>query len=96
MVCVFAMVSRWQEPWITPVESMQKAVWSDTWRSEAPFYEVVYDIIDPQKLTVLTRRESQNMPRNFYIRDIKRNKEKPITSLVNPYLMLEGVKKERI
>jgi len=66
------------------------------WRSEAPFYEVPFALLDPQKATVLTRRESTNEPPNYFIRNWKTGKLTQLTDFDNPYQELEGIGKELI
>lgn len=66
------------------------------WRCAAPYYEQVVRVIDPDKLTFITSRQSTDQPVNFFIRDIKKKKVSPITSYPNPYPSMEGVSKELI
>ena len=66
------------------------------WRCQAPYYEYISDVLDPDKLVLLTNRQSQTQPGNYYVRDLKRNKMTAITDVQNPYPMMEGVTKERI
>ncbi|WP_295654038.1 prolyl oligopeptidase family serine peptidase [uncultured Mucilaginibacter sp.] len=66
------------------------------WRCKEGEYESVSDVIDPDKLVVLTRRETQTEVPNYYIRDIAANTAKQITSFANPYPQLIGVSKEKI
>jgi dipeptidyl aminopeptidase/acylaminoacyl peptidase len=67
------------------------------WRSQAPYYETVIDVIDPTAGVFLTSRESQTEAPNYYIRNTKK-KIAPIaiTNFTNPYAGLEGIKKEKI
>ena len=66
------------------------------WRSEAPWYEMPVRIIDPERGMVLTRRESNDMHPNFYLRDIRRNRLTQITELPDPFPQLRDVYKEMI
>ncbi|MBT5427146.1 MAG: prolyl oligopeptidase family serine peptidase [Bacteroidetes bacterium] len=66
------------------------------WRSEAPYYETVVKLYDVKKLMMITNRQSKTEPSNYFIRDLKKNKIKQITSFENPYPFMEGVKKEMI
>jgi len=43
------------------------------WRSEAPYYESIYKIIDPDRPEVLTMRESITEPPNVFYRDLKKD-----------------------
>lgn len=67
------------------------------WRSEAPYFETVVDVIDPKAGILLTSRESATEAPNYFIRTI--NKKAPpiaLTDFKNPYPALEGVRKEKI
>lgn len=66
------------------------------WRCKAPYYETVVDIVSPEKLQVITSRQSRTEPVNYYLKDIRKNKETALTKFGNPYPMLEGVTKEKI
>ncbi|MRG45391.1 prolyl oligopeptidase family serine peptidase [Chitinophaga sp. SYP-B3965] len=68
------------------------------WRCQAPFYESVVDVLDPEKLIMLTSRESQTEAPNYYIRDLKKRSliGTPITDFTNPYKAMEGVSKQKI
>jgi dipeptidyl aminopeptidase/acylaminoacyl peptidase len=67
------------------------------WRSQAPYYETVIDVLDPANGIFLTSRESQTETPNYFIRHTKK-KIAPvsITDFKNPYVGLEGIKKEKI
>lgn len=69
---------------------------SRLWRSEAPYYEYPLRIIDAEKGLVLSRRESEEEPPNYYLRSLKENKIEAVTNFPNPYESLKGVKKELI
>ena len=68
------------------------------WRCQAPFYETVVDVLDPEKLIMLTSRESPTEAPNYYIRDLKKRSliGTPITDFTNPYKAMEGVSKQKI
>ena len=67
------------------------------WRSAEGVFEVVEDVIDADKLVLLTRRESQKDVPNYFIKNlILRMADKPVTNFSNPYPQLEGVTKEKI
>lgn len=67
------------------------------WRSSPGTFEVVTDVIDPQKLILLTRRESQKIAPNYYIKNlILKIADQQITNFTNPYAQLEGVTKQKI
>lgn len=67
------------------------------WRSQAPYYETVVDVIDPAGQVFLTSRESQTETPNYYIRNLKKRIAPiAITDFKNPYPQLEGIYKEKI
>ncbi len=66
------------------------------WRSEAPYYESVADILPDEENLVITTRESIDIPPNYFIRNLKTGKLTQITQFDNPYPQLEGVSKELV
>lgn len=67
------------------------------WRAQPGKFEMITDVLDPQKLVLLTRKESQKDVPNYYIKNlILRIADQPITNFTNPYPQMEGVKKEKI
>lgn len=68
----------------------------EVWRSEAPYYEYVVQVLDPAGLQVLTRRESKNMPPNYFMHWLKKEDETQLTNFDNPYAALDGIEKEVI
>ncbi len=67
------------------------------WRCQEGVFEAVEDVIDANKLVLLTRRESQKEVPNYYIKNlVLRMADKAITHFANPYPQLEGVTKEKI
>ncbi len=67
------------------------------WRCQEGFYETVNEVLDADKLVLLTRRESQTDVPNYYIKNlVLRIADKAITQFTNPYPQLEGVKKEKV
>jgi dipeptidyl aminopeptidase/acylaminoacyl peptidase len=67
------------------------------WRSAEDKYEFVQDVIDADKLVLLTRKESQQEVPNYYIKNLlPRTADVPITHFTNPYPQLEGISKEKI
>ena len=66
------------------------------WRCPEGQYEYVADVIDADKGLVLTRRESQQLAPNYFLRDLKANSEKALTAFANPYPALQGVTKTKI
>lgn len=67
------------------------------WRSQEGSFEMVTDVLDPQKLVLLTRKESQKDAPNYFIKNLKlRIADRAITNFENPYPQMEGVSKEKI
>ena len=67
------------------------------WRSNEGVYENVVDVIDPDKMVLLTRRESQKEVPNYYIKNlVTKIADQPITTFTNPYPQMEGVTKQKI
>ncbi len=67
------------------------------WRCQKESFEYVSDVIDAEKLVLLTRRESQQEPPNYIIKNLKlRIADRTITDFKNPYPQLVGVTKEKI
>lgn len=66
------------------------------WRSEAPWYESISDLIDSDKLIAITTRQSVSEPPNYFIRNLKNDKLTRITSFEDPYPQMAGVTKEMV
>ncbi|UKT62854.1 alpha/beta hydrolase family protein [Pedobacter mucosus] len=67
------------------------------WRSTEGTFEYVSDVINADKLVLLTRKESQKMVPNYFIKNLMlRIADQPITNFTNPYPSLEGITKEKI
>ncbi|RMD98773.1 MAG: S9 family peptidase, partial [Calditrichaeota bacterium] len=66
------------------------------WRASGPFYERPYALLDAKKMKLLTRRESREMPPNYFIREVKKNRLVQLTDFPHPAPQLAGVKKELI
>lgn len=67
------------------------------WRCPEGTFEVVTDVLDPQKLVLLTRRESKTEVPNYFVKNlVLRVADKQITNFSNPYSALEGVTKQKI
>lgn len=66
------------------------------WRSEAPHYERAIDLLDADRMTMLTSRESATEPANFYVRTIGSDDLHQITHFEHPYPAMLGVSKEMI
>lgn len=67
------------------------------WRCQPGTFEMVTDVLDPQKLVLLTRKESQKDVPNYFIKNlILRVADRQITNFTNPYTQLDGVTKQKI
>lgn len=67
------------------------------WRSAAGTYEYVVDVTDPNKLVLITRKESQKEVPNYYIKNLMlKIADRPITDFSNPYPQLVGVTRQKI
>lgn len=64
------------------------------WRASSPYYEMALHILDPEKPTILTRREAKHEPPNYYILDLDTGSRKALTTFPHPYPHLKTVDKE--
>lgn len=67
------------------------------WRCQEGTFEVVTDVLDPQKLVLLTRKESKTEVPNYFVKNLMlRVADRQITNFTNPYTALDGVSKQKI
>ncbi len=67
------------------------------WRASEGSFESITEVLDANKLTLISRKESQKDVPNYYIKDlVLRIADRPITNFTNPYPALEGVSKEKV
>lgn len=67
------------------------------WRAAEGTYESVVDVIDPESLVLLTRRETQKDVPNYFIKNLKlKIADRAVTNFSNPYPQMEGVTKQKI
>ncbi len=67
------------------------------WRAKEGAFEVVEEVIDPIKLLVLTRKESQTEVPTYFLKTLgKASSERQLTQFPNPYPGLQGITKEKI
>ncbi len=66
------------------------------WRSEAPYYERSVSLKQISENRILTARESNDEPLNYFFRNLETGKLTQITHFENPYKILQSVKKELI
>ncbi|MEZ5360223.1 MAG: prolyl oligopeptidase family serine peptidase [Candidatus Zixiibacteriota bacterium] len=69
---------------------------TELFRSEAPYYEDPQVLLDVDKLTMLTRRESVTEQPNYFIRDLKKKDLTQVTQFPHPTPQLQNVQKEVI
>ncbi|MBM3432168.1 MAG: S9 family peptidase [Bacteroidetes bacterium] len=67
------------------------------WRCPEGQFESIVDVLNADRLTLITRRESQKEVPNYYLKDLKaRIADRMLTDFKNPYPALEGIYKEKI
>jgi dipeptidyl aminopeptidase/acylaminoacyl peptidase len=67
------------------------------WKCSEGSFEMVTKILDPQRLTIVTRKESKTEVPNYWLKDLKtRIADRQLTSFENPYPQLDGVTKEKV
>ena len=69
---------------------------TELFRSEAPYYEIPIDLIDPEGRLLLTRRETVTEPPNYFLRDLDGGGVTALTDFPHPYPELADVRKEAI
>lgn len=67
------------------------------WRCAEGHYEYVVKVLDPNQLSLITRKESEKDMPNFWLKNLKlRIADRQLTAFSNPYPQMEGVSKEKI
>ncbi|MET0635377.1 MAG: prolyl oligopeptidase family serine peptidase [Chitinophagaceae bacterium] len=67
------------------------------WRCSEGSFETVVKVLDPVGLTLVTRRESESIMPDYWMKDLKKKiADRQLTSFTNPYPQLDGVTKEKI
>ena len=66
------------------------------WRSEAPYYESVSQLMEGKELQLLTRRESKSEPPNYFLRELGKDEIQQLTHFPHPAPQLVNVQKELI
>ncbi|WP_158828271.1 S9 family peptidase [Mucilaginibacter lacusdianchii] len=67
------------------------------WRCQPGQYEYVTDVLNPSRLVLVTRRETQTQVPNYYLKNlIARMADIQLTDFKNPYPQMEGVTKTKI
>ena len=83
------------DPFIREFDLASKET-KELWRSKAPYYEYPIRILDAAEGLVISRRESTKEPPNYYLRNLKDGKLKPLTEFAHPYPGLVGIEKQKI
>ncbi len=66
------------------------------WRSSGPWYEQPVDMLDDHAHVILTRRESSEIPPNYFRRDLTTGELSPFTDFTHPSPQMLGASKELI
>lgn len=67
------------------------------WRSQPGNYEIMVKLIDADKLTFVTRKESKTEVPNYWLKNLRlRIADSKLTNFSNPYPQMDGVTKEKI
>jgi dipeptidyl aminopeptidase/acylaminoacyl peptidase len=66
------------------------------WRCEEPYYETVTDVLDFDKLIIVTNKQSQTDPPNYFVRNLKDNSSKAVTAFADPQPGLRAITKQKI
>ncbi len=67
------------------------------WRCGPDYFEMIVKVLDPEQLTLVTRRENQTEFPNYWLKHLRRRiADRQLTSFKNPYPQIEGITKEKI
>lgn len=66
------------------------------WQSESPFYEVAVTMLDNSGNLIVTQRESQTVPPNYFLRNLQAGSETALTRFEHPNPDLRDVRRELI
>ncbi len=67
------------------------------WRCQPGHYEYVSEVLDADKLVVLSRKESHTDVPNYYLKQLGSSAaDRPVTGFSNPYPQLDGVTREKM
>lgn len=64
------------------------------WQCQDPYFESVFALLDDHAETLITYRQSQTEPPNYYLRHRKNNQLTPLTAYADPAPELAGIHKE--
>ena len=67
------------------------------WRCSEGYYETIVRVLDADKLSLITRRESKTDVPNYWRKELRlRIADRPMTDFKNPYPQLDGISKQKI
>lgn len=67
------------------------------WRCAEGWFEYVVKVLNPEQLSLLTRKENEKETPNYWLKDLRlRIADRQLTKFANPYPQLEGVVKQKI
>lgn len=66
------------------------------WQSEDPWYEQPVEMLDDEGHVILTRRESTEVPPNYFRRDLRDGSLEPLTHFQHPFPQILGSSRELI
>jgi len=75
---------------------MRSGETEEVFRSEAPYYEVPVDFLDVDEGLLLTRRETNEEPPNYFVRNLGRGTAEAVTDFPHPYPQFADIQKEAI
>ncbi|HET7232419.1 MAG TPA: prolyl oligopeptidase family serine peptidase [Longimicrobium sp.] len=66
------------------------------WQAEDPYYETVVEVLSPDGSRILTRRESQREPPNYFIRTLPGGQAVAVTRFADPAPQLAGITRQLV
>ena len=69
---------------------------TELWRCEDGYYETILKVANPEKLQLITSRQSITEPANLCSRDLRKKKFAQLTHFANPYPAMANVSKQKI
>ena len=74
----------------------EEGTMTELFRSTAPHYELPIAFLDEDRSVLLTRRESNDVPPNYFARTLGKDELRALTQFSHPYPELKGIQKEFI
>ena len=68
----------------------------ELFRSQDPYYESVVDVLDRDARKIITTRESETEPQNFFVRDLNQKSDQMLTHFTDPQPAFRRVKKQLV